>query len=415
MPPFRIHHLSRPAIQALILAVLACATTPPSSGETPSSPSIQSTAPRYLGVSSCASSNCHGSSRPRETSPVLQNEFFSWYKKDEHSKAYKSLLTPEAKRMAFHLGLGAPEKEHRCLNCHATNAPAHLQGERFALSDGVGCESCHGAADGWIKAHVEKGATHQSNIANGLRDLDSPVARASLCIDCHGVTGKNGLDHTLYGAGHPRIEFELDSYQAVMPRHWREDDDYRARKSTVSRTTAWLLGQYTLAKNVTKLAKAQGNSPDFSLYQCYSCHHDFSEKQFLWKNYRGTPGKPPLNDAAIDILATTLNRPATQLDHSLDTVRRELEEDAISARQKGEMLRSLLISLTRPADFSLQYVEQAIMGVSVLLSELDADPAIASMTPQERALYKEVESSRTVNPDRVRELALQALKTIGKR
>lgn len=397
------------------MAMLACATTVPSRGEVPPSPSIQSTAPRYLGVSSCASSNCHGSSRPRETSPVLQNEFFSWYKKDEHSKAYKSLLTPEAKRMAFQLGIGAPEKEQRCLGCHATNAPAQLQGERFALSDGVGCESCHGAADGWIKAHVEKGATHQSNIASGLRDLDSPVVRASLCIDCHGVTGKNGLDHTLYGAGHPRVEFELDSYQAVMPRHWREDDDYRARKPTVSRTTAWLLGQYTLARNVTTLAKAEGNTPDFSLYQCYSCHHDFSEKQFLWKNYRGTPGKPPLNDAAVDILATTLSRPAHQIDRSLDTVRRELEQDAISASRKRKMLQSLLSSLARPADFSLQYVEQAIMGVSVLLSELDADPAIASMTPQERALYKEVGSSRTVNPNRIREIALQALTTIAKR
>jgi hypothetical protein len=200
-----------------------------------------------------------------------------------------------------------------------------------------------------------------------------------------------------------------------MPRHWREDNDYRARKPTVSRTTAWLLGQYTLARNVTTLAKAEGNTPDFSLYQCYSCHHDFSEKQFLWKNYRGTPGKPPLNDAAVDILATTLSRPAHQIDRSLDTVRRELEQDAISASRKRKMLQSLLSSLARPADFSLQYVEQAIMGVSVLLSELDADPAIASMTPQERALYKEVGSSRTVNPNRIREIALQALTTIAKR
>ena len=43
--------------------------------------------------------------------------------------------------------------------------------------DGVGCESCHGPASGWISTHYAKPATHAANIANGLVPLDRPQAR----------------------------------------------------------------------------------------------------------------------------------------------------------------------------------------------------------------------------------------------
>ena len=33
---------------------------------------------QHIGVATCAGSNCHGSQRPFDDSPVLQNEYFLW-------------------------------------------------------------------------------------------------------------------------------------------------------------------------------------------------------------------------------------------------------------------------------------------------------------------------------------------------
>jgi hypothetical protein len=69
---------------------------------------------------------------------------------------------------------------------------------RGALNAGVSCESCHGAASGWIESHQQKGARAQA-VAAGMRDLRGSVPGiAALCVSCH-VT----KDARLVAAGHP--------------------------------------------------------------------------------------------------------------------------------------------------------------------------------------------------------------------
>ena len=57
----------------------------------------------HLGVSSCASSTCHGSIQPREATKVLQNEYVVWSRMDSHSRAYKTLLSKESQWIAKNL------------------------------------------------------------------------------------------------------------------------------------------------------------------------------------------------------------------------------------------------------------------------------------------------------------------------
>jgi len=49
---------------------------------------------RYMGVASCASGTCHGSTVPRDAYPVLQNEFFTWSQEDRHADQHQADADP---------------------------------------------------------------------------------------------------------------------------------------------------------------------------------------------------------------------------------------------------------------------------------------------------------------------------------
>ena len=249
-----------------------------------------------------------------------------------------------------------------------------------------------------------------------MRNLVSPRARATLCISCHSSTEENGLTHRLYGAGHPRVEFEIDTYESVMPRHWKVDADYRQRKSPSSPLKTWLIGQAVVAKQFVERLSASEHNHDFSLYQCYSCHHNFADREYRWRNYHGKPGQPPLGISSLDILATVLNRPAEEVAKDLTTLVDTLEHSEVSDTQALNMLRSLLHSVSEPERFSIQYVEQATMAIATLVAQISENPQIRGRGLEKdlATWYKAVDASKPANPDRIRELALQALAKIPK-
>lgn len=265
---------------------------------------------KYMGVGSCSSSNCHGSVTASGTSNILRNEFYTWYKFDKHAKSFNVLLSPESKKIAFHLGISNPAEDQTCLNCHATNAPTSNRGERFRLEDGVGCESCHGASESWLALHTEKLRTHKENISNGMHDLSDPVKRTSMCGSCHVGNSENKITHSLYGAGHPRLSFELDTFEAVQPRHWRIDKDYKERKGTYSATQNWALGQIALAKlqleQIIQYTNKPSLFPEFAQYSCFSCHQSITGKFFMNKEKREHPGLPSINTVHLDTVKIIL-------------------------------------------------------------------------------------------------------------
>jgi len=40
-------------------------------------------------------------------------------------------------------------------------------------------------------------------------------------MSCHVGTPEKRVDHEMIAAGHPDLTFELDTFSAVMPRHWK--------------------------------------------------------------------------------------------------------------------------------------------------------------------------------------------------
>ena len=61
-----------------------------------------------------------------------------------HASAYDSLKSELGRKITRNLGLPNGENAKQCLSCHSTYVPDSQRGERFSLTDGVTCESCHG-------------------------------------------------------------------------------------------------------------------------------------------------------------------------------------------------------------------------------------------------------------------------------
>ena len=255
-------------------------------------------APRYTGPGSCASTTCHGSVSPRSDNRVLQNEYSTWIVKDKHSKAYASLQGNVGERMAAILGIGKAQAAPKCLACHALDVPATQRARTFDLSEGVSCESCHGPAAAWLGPHTERDWTHEKSIAAGMYDTRDLTKRSEKCLSCHLGSGEKSVDHEMIAAGHPDLYFELDSFSAVMPRHWKEpgepgeaensDPWYDVRELTTGQAVQ-------LRQSLLRLeSRAHGKYwPEYSELQCYACHHSLTLPENSWRQARGYPGRRP--------------------------------------------------------------------------------------------------------------------------
>jgi hypothetical protein len=197
------------------------------------SPLPQHGAAVHLGVASCASATCHGAATPAPGGVVGHDEYTTWQTRDKHANAYNLLLTDQSRRIASRLGLKDAHTAKICVDCHADNVPAERRGPQFQLTDGVGCEACHGGAQKWIQLHTlnDNQTSHDRNVAAGLYPTDDPMARAELCLSCHFGDQTKFVTHRIMGAGHPRLSFELDTFTAIEPAHFVVDDDYHERKT----------------------------------------------------------------------------------------------------------------------------------------------------------------------------------------
>lgn len=248
---------------------------------------------KTLGVQSCAGNNCHGAVERLPGSHVPQNEYLIWSQKDKHAQAYAVLSNDRSKRIAKNLGLADATKAPLCLECHADNVPPEQRGPQFQLSDGVGCESCHGAAQPWLGTHLS-GYDHKANIAAGMYPTDDPTARAVKCMSCHVGDHQRFATHTLMGAGHPPTPFELDTYTAIEPAHFVVNDSYIARKGRPNDMAIWAVGQAVAVKMRMDLILDPGHAPqgfnlELSLFDCQSCHHSMKELQWRARTSTGLP------------------------------------------------------------------------------------------------------------------------------
>ncbi len=274
--------------------------------------------PTFEGVASCAGSTCHGRAEGNGA-VVRQDEIATWQEPSSasgaHSRAYSVLAGRRGQQIAASLGLGNATQAPACLGCHSTFAPADQRGPKFTLTDGVGCESCHGpSGGGWLAEHYALPATHASNIAAGMTPLDNPKARAGVCLDCHYGSSKPGqfVTHSMMAAGHPRVSFELDLFSALQQHH-NVDADYTRRKSAPSAVRFWAVGQAEAVRRATSLFAQpkfamQGAFPQFYFYDCHSCHRTITDGPQRKLTFEANParpipfGNPPFNDENIIML-----------------------------------------------------------------------------------------------------------------
>jgi hypothetical protein len=259
---------------------------------------------KHMGVASCSNSVCHGASQPFRDSNVMQNEFAVWQEFDPHAKAWQTLGSDASKAIARKLGIGDPTSARVCLDCHADAVSPEMRGDRFQLSDGVGCESCHGGSELWLNAHADRSVTHKENLKNGMYPTDEPVARARLCLSCHMGTADRMITHRIMGAGHPRLSFELDTFTWLHP-HYKIGEAWTKRKGEWNGVRDWAVGQGVAAENLLELvtdekAGWKGIFPELVLFDCHACHRLMSGKK--WGPRQGTglgPGVVRLNDSNI--------------------------------------------------------------------------------------------------------------------
>lgn len=272
---------------------------------------------KTLGVVTCASSLCHGSVASWNGSAVNQNEVVVWSRLDKHARAYSVLLNEKSKRIAAKLALPKPAHQSKvCLDCHAHNpinaAPQHQ------VSDGVACESCHGASERWIASHTEPDASHAKNLANGMYPSDQPAARAQLCLSCHFGNTDKYVSHRIMAAGHPRLSFEMETFTNLQPAHFKVDADYVQRKGAVDGVKIWAIGQaLAVATQMDILLDPKrgrdGAFPELTLFDCHACHHPMTDARWKPRAPFGVnlgPGLVRLNDSSMLMLHLILRQTA---------------------------------------------------------------------------------------------------------
>ncbi len=129
---------------------------------------------KYIGVKNCANT-CHKSETKGKQLEI--------WEESKHSKAFLTLQTPEADKIAKDKGFTTPASETPlCIKCHVLGKdidPEELE-ESFDKTQGVQCETCHGPGSEYKRIPIMK--DRQQAIANGLVIHDNG---AEFCVTCH--------------------------------------------------------------------------------------------------------------------------------------------------------------------------------------------------------------------------------------
>jgi hypothetical protein len=139
-----------------------------------------------------------------------------------------------------------------------------------------------------------------------MRDTRDVIHRTEKCLECHLGTKEKFVDHEMIAAGHPDLFFELDSFSAVMPRHWKSPRESAPGKQVEDAAWAgvrdWSAGQAVqLRAEMERLTwRAKGERfdkrdvwPEYSELSCFACHHALAPAKDSWRQEHGFAGRRP--------------------------------------------------------------------------------------------------------------------------
>jgi hypothetical protein len=256
---------------------------------------------------------CHSGRVRRATDRTKRDEYELWYASGTgaHSRAYET-LNPGSSAQSRHMGAlldaadggGADPRQRRdCLACHALPAPEERQITTYNIEEGVSCEACHGRSTAWQGPHQVWSTWHAKPEAEwlemGMYDTRNVLRTAQKCLECHMGSAGREVTHTMMGAGHPDLTLELVSDMEHVPAHWvfgnstlwpDEGQWHFAR--------VWAVGQavalYESMQRVLRWADDESQpTPDFALFDCFACHHEFLNTPSR------DPGRPRLPGVAL--------------------------------------------------------------------------------------------------------------------
>jgi hypothetical protein len=139
-----------------------------------------------------------------------------------------------------------------------------------------------------------------------MYDTRNVLHRTQKCLECHLGTREKFVDHEMIAAGHPDLYFELDSFSAVMPRHWKVPRESAPGKPVEEATWTgvrdWAAGQAVqLGESMNRLAwraKAERGDkkdvwPEYAELSCFACHHSLGPAKGSWRQAHGYEGRRP--------------------------------------------------------------------------------------------------------------------------
>jgi hypothetical protein len=180
-----------------------------------------------------------------------------------------------------------------------------------------------------------------------MHDTRDVIHRAEKCLECHLGTKNKFVDHEMIAAGHPDLYFELDSFSAVTPRHWKVPRESEPGKPVEDAAWVgvreWSAGQAVqLRAAMERLTWRARNErfdkkdvwPEYSELSCFACHHALGPAKDSWRQEHGytgrRPGDPAWNTsryAVFRLLATQMDSASAQeLDRHLLAVSDEMSK-----------------------------------------------------------------------------------------
>jgi len=129
--------------------------------------------PEIIGAPKCKS--CH---------KAKTGDQWKIWTESAHARAFETLASEESHKIAADKGLGDPQQEEACLKCHVTKASLGAgavinEKAKYADSEGVGCESCHGPGSDYKskKVMVDPEAARLAGLVM-IKDAEG-------CTQCH--------------------------------------------------------------------------------------------------------------------------------------------------------------------------------------------------------------------------------------
>ncbi|HEU0370179.1 MAG TPA: hypothetical protein VFR42_13260, partial [Candidatus Acidoferrum sp.] len=341
------------------------------------------------------------------------------------------------------------------------------RGRPFEITEGVSCENCHGPAQAWLGQHTEGESPekHARSLALGMADTRDVIHRTEKCLQCHLGTAQKFVDHEMIAAGHPDLFFELDSFSAVMPRHWKQPRESAHGKpapgpdgdANWTSVRDWSAGQAVQLRaameRLTWRAKNERSDkrdawPEYSELSCFACHHSLAPAKDSWRQEHGytgrRPGDPAWNGSryvVFRVLARQVDPTAAkELDQRLAAVADEMSKlnpdraavasaatSAVPVAQRfAERLATMsydsatalraMQGITQDADAIALADERAAEQAAMALDSLyiayrkQANPTNAAEVREAiNGLFQQVENPSAYNADRF----ASALKRIG--